>query len=369
MATVRTAVFVVPGETIDTPGTDGLIAHKFDSIHNELKKNGWDVKVITDVYTKVAPTGSKYSTSSLKPRFLIEVVFALVKNTIEVLRSPNPLRFINQLALRKTYAGMILREKPKIIFSIGASEALVWACRDSKIPCAEIQHGMFERSDLQTYWPGGLYPDFFLTWDLRSGRIAQELGIKSWVLGHPDCHLGQPTSELGKFVCVSLGYNSAGAEDPWGCFPESLCEVVDTLIERGVPILFRLHPLMAAGVGKSKALSLWITKRFGSVRIDIPNRMPLAGSIADSFCNLTLLSATWFEFALAGLRTLMLDARAAELYGKYSQEINIWSSGQSPILSFPAVSDLFTSDQLSHFGRQNLNSFELQALGDFLQDL
>jgi hypothetical protein len=97
--------------------------------------------------------------------------------------------------------------------------------------------------------------------------------------------------------------------------------------------------------------------------------MPLAGSISDSFCNLTVLSATWFEFALAGLRTVMLDARAAELYGKYSQEINIWSSGRSPILSVPEVSELFTSDQLSHFGRQGINSFEFEALGDFLQDL
>jgi hypothetical protein len=372
MATIRTAVFVVPGETIDTPGTDGLIGHKFDSIYNELKKNGWDVKVLTDVYTKASPTGSRYSTSSLKARFLVEVVFALVKNTIEVIRSPNPLRFINQLALRKTYTNAISLNQPTIIFSIGASEALVWACRESKIPCAEIQHGMFERSDLQIYWPGGLYPDFFLTWDSRSGRIAKDLGVKPWVVGHPDFRDSMTRAwrpDLGQFVCVSLGYNASGSEDPWGCFPKSLVRAVDLLIESKIPVLIRLHPVLAARIRKSRALKKWISNRFGNLRIDSPDKVPLSDSIRDSFCNLTMLSATWFDFALAGRGTAVLDAQAAERYDAYSKEITVWASGKSPIFSPRTESDLLQHLQKFEGNLETAKNIEIESLEEHLEML
>lgn len=329
------ALFIVPGENIETPSPLGYWGHKFDFIHEEFLKQNWKTRVVTDVYTRVFRFRSKYALSSASPLFIYFALGILMADLRKVVSSHNPLSYVNQRALENTYRRLLSRDNPTVVLTIGASEALVRVCREAGVECIEIQHGMFSKSDLEMYWPNGVCPDSFITWDKLSGQIAKEHGMYPRVLGHPDeSQSGEKTSRektSGDFVCVSLGYKAIGSEDPWGCFPGSLAKAIDDVLAEGLPILIRIHPNLSARQRKLMALNSWIVKRFGKVRIDNPNQTPLEVSVKDSFCNITVLSATWFDFALAGRPTLMLDADAAQRYALFGDSIEIWRSSPPPV--------------------------------------
>jgi hypothetical protein len=223
------------------------------------------------------------------------------------------------------------------------------------------------------YWPNRVCPNGFLTWDDYSGRIAQEHGMDSWVLGHPDEILRQKvisTSEKkGKFVCVSLGYNSVNPEDPWGCFPKDLTKVIDDLIEANVPIFIRLHPNISARKVKAQALRLWISKRFGDIRVDSPRDTPLSESVRDSFCNLTVVSATWFEFALAGRPTAVLDKDAALRYQQLGSEIEIWQSGNCPVSHVTSYADFLEFAETAISSLEKPQTLARTTVFEFIQAL
>jgi hypothetical protein len=141
------------------------------------------------------------------------------------------------------------------------------------------------------------------------------------------------------------------------------------LIESKIPVLIRLHPVLAARIRKSRALKKWISNRFGNLRIDSPDKVPLSDSIRDSFCNLTMLSATWFDFALAGRGTAVLDAQAAERYDAYSKEITVWASGKSPIFSPRTESDLLRHLQKFEGNLETAKNIEIESLEEHLEML
>lgn len=352
----RTALFIVPGESIDTPSPQGLLSHKFDYIYDEFRKSKWQTIVLTDVHTKWNRSRSKYRLRSAWPVYISRALIIAITMPLAILRSRSLLSFLNQSALQRTYKSILSRIQPDVVLTIGASEVLVRACREAGISTVEIQHGMFEKSDLQMYWPGGICPDALLTWDTRSGRIVHEHGIMPWVLGHPDeiLRTWEKTSskKLGDFVCVSLGYNSEDSEDPWGCFPRNLTSAMDHLLESNISLLIRIHPVIAALSNRSKQLEKWIGQRFAGVRVDNPIRVPLSSTIGSSFLNLTVLSATWFDFALAGRPSAVIDKAAAYRYQDFSSEIGIWES-----LNLP-VACVNSNDELFAFAESARNTFE-----------
>lgn len=352
----RTALFVIPGESLDTPSPQGLLSHKFDYIYDEFRKNNWQTIILTDVHTKLNRSRSKYRLSSAWLNFIFNVLLIAITKPLAILRSGDLLSYLNQSALQRTYKSILSRFLPDVVLTIGASEVLVKACREAGISTVEIQHGMFEKSDLEIYWPRGIYPESFLTWDARSGRIALEHGFKPWVLGHPDEFLRtwekSSSKKLGDFVCVSLGYNSEDSEDPWGCFPRRLTSAMDHLLDSNISLLIRIHPVMAARANRAKQIEKWIGQRFAGVRIDNPTRIPLSSTIGSSFCNLTVLSATWFDFALAGRPSAVMDKAAASRYQTLSSEIEIWESQNFP------VAHVNSNDELSVFAESARNTLE-----------
>jgi hypothetical protein len=370
---VRSVLFIIPGENIDTPSPQGNLAHKFDFIYDEFLKNNWKTKVVTDVYTKSLVPNCKYKLTSANLLFICFVFWILLTDGVRLIRAPNPLSYVNQSALHKTYKALVSGNLPRVVLTIGAQEALVKVCGELGIQCIEIQHGMFEESDLEMYWPNRVCPNGFLTWDDYSGRIAQEHGMDSWVLGHPDEILRQKvisTSEKkGKFVCVSLGYNSVNPEDPWGCFPKDLTKVIDDLIEANVPIFIRLHPNISARKVKAQALRLWISKRFGDIRVDSPRDTPLSESVRDSFCNLTVVSATWFEFALAGRPTAVLDKDAALRYQQLGSEIEIWQSGNCPVSHVTSYADFLEFAETAISSLEKPQTLARTTVFEFIQAL
>ena len=352
----RTALFIVPGESIDTPSPQGLLSHKFDYIYDEFRKSKWQTIVLTDVHTKLNRSRSKYRHSSAWLIFIFHVLLIAITQPLAILRSGGRLSYLNQSALQRTYKSILSRFLPDVVLTIGASEVLVKACREAGISTVEIQHGMFEKSDLEIYWPRGICPESFLTWDVRSGRIAQEHGIKPWVLGHPDEILRTwaklSSKKLGDFVCVSLGYNFDDSEDPWGCFPRNLTSAMDHLLESNISLLIRIHPVIAALSNRSKRLEKWIGQRFAGLRVDNPIRVPLSTTIASSYLNLTVLSATWFDFALAGRPSAVMDKAAAYRFQAFGSEIEIWES-----LNLP-VACVNSNDELFAFAESARNTFE-----------
>lgn len=369
----RTVLFLVPGESIDTPSPQGMLSHKFDYIYDEFRKSNWRTIVVTDVHTKLNTSQSKYKLSSAWPLFMVHLCLIAITKPIAILRSGNLLSFLNQTALQRTYKAMISRIQPNVVLTIGASEVLVVACREAKISTVEIQHGMFEKSDLEMYWPGGICPESFIVWDNRSGRIALENGIKPWVLGHPDEILrtwqNSPSKKLGDFVCVSLGYNSEDSEDAWGCFPRKLTSAMDRLLDSNISLLIRIHPIMAARASRAKQIEDWIGKRFAGVRVDNPILVPLSSTISSSYCNLTVLSATWFEFAIAGRATSVLDEEAAIRYQCLADEIQIWRSSKGPLYSVRSPNQLLDFVQSLKFESKEIFALGLNSADEFIDSL
>jgi hypothetical protein len=275
---------------------------------------------------------------------------------------------VNQSALYGTYLCLVKRVRPKVVLAIGASEVLNTVCRELSIPIVEIQHGVFFRSDLENYWPSKIYPDFFLTWDSHFSNLAMEAGVNARVVGHPYTmtdHEAESTSEeLGKYICVSLGRNSVDSEDPLGCFPLRLCEAIDGLVEANLPVLIRLHPIIAARGLTSKKLSRWIKKRFGPVRVDNPREISLAETIRSSLVNITWNSATWFEFALFGKSTLMVDKEYAEQFRAFASQMEIWESGNSPVEVLKSNNEFLNSVRSLKNSPSNVSTTKAQ---DFLR--
>lgn len=362
------ALFIVPGENIDTPGPYGYIGHKFHHIYEAFINRNWQVSVAIDVYSRDPSGKTPYKHSSLKILFAWNALAAMFRFQSWGFRLSNLMSFVNQSALYETYKFAVLRATPKVVLAIGASEILTRVCKDLGIPIVEIQHGMFTQLDLETYWPNGNYPNLFITWDKYSASIAQGLGVDSVVLGPPESNF-IINDELGSFVCVTLGYKAENSEDPWGCLPKSLSQQIDRLIESDVPMLIRIHPMISASWTKSRGIERWIRKRFGIVRVDNPRFVSLGDSIRDSFLNLTVLSATWFDFALAGISTAMLNEDAAFKYREYSEAIAIWSSGNSPVFFPPSQNALIGA--LSYFKnkREATKSLRVQGLKEFVDSL
>ena len=368
----NTALFVVPGENIETPSPEGILGHKFDYLYEEFHKRGWRLVIVTDVYTKLAKSGTKYKVSSLKVMFLFFVFAVILRFPVKTLLSKRPLSFINQTALRKTYQTTIRRVSPNVVLAIGAAETLVQQTREYGIDCIEIQHGMFAKADLEMYWPQAQYPDSFITWDHKSGQIAESVGIKPWILGHPDslrAPLDNDSERAGQFVCVSLDHNHLDAEDPWGCIPRKLAAVIDLLVQASVPVLIRIHPNISAKSLKSKSLTKWILRRFGNVRIDNPRQVSLRESIMESVCNVTVASATWFEFGIAGKPTLMLSEGSAARYKLHSGEIGVWASGESPIVFAESETQILNYIHRARAQKEKVGKLALQNVEDFFAEL
>lgn len=328
----------MPGESIDTPSNGRFISHKFDFIYSAFRRHGWSNRLVLDIYTRVPRVKAKYRFSTIQTKFLFEIIWVVIRFSKLVFTADNPFSFVNQLALRRTYRSLLLKYKPTVVLSIGASEALVDASRAAGIRCVEIQHGMFGPEDVLRYWPTGVCPDSFLTWDHFSSQVAQEFGINAWEIGHPDVHnpktKAAQKNKSGDFVCVSLGYGMKESEDSWGCVPSELKEVVDMVMQSGIPVIFRVHPIISANRRKFKGLEKWIKATFGEVRIDNPRMLALHDSIADSFLNICCLSSTWYDFALRGRPSIVIDRFWENRYDLQARSIGIWGNNISPIIPY-----------------------------------
>jgi hypothetical protein len=232
---------------------------------------------------------------------------------------------------------------------------------------------MFGAQDAPTYWPSGVYPSHMLTWDKYSSRVATELGIHPFLIGHPDAKLvaapKRSNQDEEKYVCVSLGKLANDSEDPWGCFPRELCEAIDGLNRLGIGLLMRPHPTIAADNRTFRLLSRWILNRFGNLRIDNPRDVALSESISDSFLNLTWTSATWFEFALAGKSTIVLNEKYGEWFQEHAAETGIWGSGASPVRSVMPNDEYF--DDIGYWGLppKSLNSPKSRSINGVIQEI
>lgn len=372
MDSQKVALFIVPGSSIDTPSDVGLISHKFDHLYDTFVRAGWDTRIVVDVYTRKPRVKTKYKTSSVKLRFLLWVMLIAIRNPGRLFRSTRPLSFLNQEALEGLYRELIQTSNSHAVLAIGSSEALVRACKSVGIPCVEIQHGILNQEVIQRYWPGGQCPTMLLSWDPHTSQIAEEMGILPWTVGHADANVGptkapfQPT--LGAFICVSLSHSAQPSEDPWGCFPQGLADSVDLLIERKVPFFIRLHPHWAERAFQAKLLTRWIHRRFGVVRVDNPRQISLRESIADSFLHLTNESAAWFEFALSGRPTVMLNKSMAKEFGVQALKIGIWPSSAPPILGLKSHNWLLEYIN-SIDGLQQVGLTQEQSLEDFMRYL
>ena len=366
----KNVLFIVEGQSIDTPGSLGYFASKFDFLYEGFLSRGWRVSVVIDVYTRRPKVRTKYKTASVKPRFMLWVFLFAIRNIGGLIRSARPLSFLNQGALEGLYRELIRTSDSQAVLAIGSSEALVRACNSVGIPCIEIQHGVINKEVIQRYWPGGQCPTMLLSWDSHTSQIAGEMGILPWTVGHPYVNLGPTKARiqpaLGSSVCVSLSHSARPAEDPWGCFPQGLAEAVDLLIERKVPLFIRLHPHWAERPLQAKLLTRWIHRRFGVVRVDNPRQISLRETIAASFLNLTNHSASWFEFALSGRPTVMINSIMAKDIGGQASKIQIWQSGNSPIVELRSHNWLLEYVQSLDGSLQQVCLKQDQSLDDFI---
>jgi hypothetical protein len=365
----KKALFVVPGESLDTPSSAGYLSHKFDLIYETLIDEGWEVVVLIDIHSKRPGVHSKYKLKSLRVRYLFDVLAVLFQQPFSILRNSSPASFINQSAMALTYKKTVIREQPRLVLAIGMSESLVGVCQELGAHTAEIQHGMFGVSDLRTYWPNNLFPDSLLTWDQHSSAISESLGICPWTIGHPDAEyaISFAGEGLGDFVCVSLGHDSDTSVDPMGCLSESLASAIDSLEAFGIPTILRIHPLFASSKRKTRSLLNWIRKTYPNVRIDNPRETSLRKSIDDSFLNICGSSATWFEFALAGRSSLVLDQEWARRFELQALEIGVWKAGKSPILRLDSSDIKDVVVRAKNDGRAFTNPLNSSSIERFLK--
>lgn len=364
------ALFVVSGVDIQTPTEKGLIGDKFDELLTGLKAMGWFAEIAIGVHGGRPLGKSKYTLIFLR-RYYVSALFRCVaKISLDYLPlNLRGLKKLNARALRLAHERLIDEFRPCLILGVGLNEFLLEVAESRGLPTIEIQHGVVSEDSFFSSKNPTHVPKYFFAWDAASARIARSLGMSPVTVGFPTplrSSVSEPKDQ-SKDWCVCLSYDVPASEDQWGLISKPLWREVLALHSRGERIRFRLHPVSLKNSRDIAAFVKWISERLPGVKIDNPLETPMSKSIAGSIGAITHSSAIWFEFALAGRPTLVIDRHWRSVFTQQALEMNLVWGNVPPLISSTDKSspggDHRIHDGSLWFSRNRMSEFLHATLG------
>lgn len=205
--------------------------------------------------------------------------------------------------------------RPKLIVGIGLRQDLLQAAKESNIATVEVQHGLATGESMrEVYWPD-LVPDFFFVWDKHTADMAEKVGIKAIVTGHPYLSTNglefERNSHSQRAAAIAVTYEAKDSSDPFGCIPREVFDTAKQLLQEGYKLKFRLHPAFAGEkFFTSVLLRLWIWLHFPNSQIINPKRFTVRDVAMQTDFLLTRDSSLAFEFNLFGRKAVVTSGEA-----------------------------------------------------------
>lgn len=264
----------------------------------------------------------------------------------------------NFLFFEKYYWKMfLLRQSIAKVLCIEPSQSFLEVCKNFSIDVCEVQHGVIDLSPTslshKDMTESDLYPDFFLSWDKRSGDsavvrsyckttllIGCSMALYHYYIHSSSVRLEGPKSasntmplRVNVLVTLQWGmgvsgpdyYSELKLEDAY--LP---LEVLEYMAGSGTQYnyIFRLHPASKQVNGEVQSIFKCLHS-FGLVdsmnELERVSEVPLYKQLEDTKLHVTLYSSATIEAAYFGVPTVLLDpllnkGRAREKH--FDQEIS-----------------------------------------------
>ena len=333
----RVLVVVCSSTSILTPSAEGLISDKLDPYIQEAINQGWVVLVVLRGATEKLQGKSPYRVSKFPGISFQKLSLGLIRSVFDSARSMSRLT-LETLRLtwresRGSWEDVFEKLNPDMVIGTGLYEEIIEACQLRSIKAIEVQHGLFSKSNLDTYWPR-IFPDIFFTWDMLSAEIAHSKGMYAIVTGHPmaeenwilnrSIELSNKSNQSSvKRLSFALSWGETGAADPFFTMTQDLRLKVDQVVELGFTPVFRIHPAFTDRKLRALLLSIWLKLNWPSSVIEAPRKRGLRETISDCTALISHSSSTTLEFGFAGKKTLVLDERMRSYYRRVFSSLGL----------------------------------------------
>lgn len=316
---MKRAAFFVNAEDIQTPSPKGHVGDKFHPFVELLDRGGWSVSIMLSLKLRnKLMARPAFPVRSCLPRHLAQIVAEVIRSLASRLLRKSEgsalpsLRDIHARAQKASYAGILNRLDPDVVFGICLPESLVKVCRDRSIPTVELQHGLAPDNAL-SYWPHGFIPDSILCWDLGSVGVWRSMGLRAVHTGYPQPLQGdQDCSQTTMLqprprVLASLSWGLTESADPFSTVSPELDRAISALARENCLVVLRPHPLEETRF-MPKKFDRWANSRYGGgVQISWPSAQSLSQAIVQSDLHLTHNSSTVYEFSLKQKPSFVCD--------------------------------------------------------------
>ncbi len=329
-------LFFVSGADIQTPTTEGLVGDKFEHWRQGLINRGHSVTVA--YFPRARTRGSRrtafpvISTRWILVWSLLETCTSRLFRSWSVKKIPKVgilalLRELYAEAHRAAITRLATKHSANAIFGIGLSSLEIDAAKQLNIPSVEVQHGQYgSSSDFGLYWPI-MKPAYYCVWDYRTAQLAAGFGLNPVIVGFPITSNDLPIPNRRQRILLTLSWGFDHTVDPFGMIPQELGFVLTKLTDFNTPITIRLHPVHSAwsAIRRSR-VQRWFAANFPSARISWPTSTSLEEDLRECYLHLTWESSVWFEAAIRGISTVIVNAKAyggaAEFYRSNLESIS-----------------------------------------------
>jgi hypothetical protein len=201
--------------------------------------------------------------------------------------------------------------KPRIIFSIGATQELLSVCKVLDVKVFEVMHGIFNEGDIPADWlnPTGFKPDLFLSWHDFYTEMLKARDVNALTVGHPNINLKPETKIRNKdslSILVTLSNNIENTVDSTRTLDTDLYKQIKLIYSLKDSIKFRIHPVsLRKPIQFINDLNKWILNEFPSATIESPLMVNLSDSLSQVDLHLSKDSSTYFEAALIGIPSIL----------------------------------------------------------------
>jgi len=233
----------------------------------------------------------------------------------------------------------LLHERISRVLCIEPSQSFLGVCKNLSIEVCEVQHGVIDLSPSSAshkdMTESDLYPDFFLSWDKRSGEnvVVRSYWKSSLLIGcnmalyhywshrssvklvHSESVTETLTRRVNVLVTLHEGrglsgtdyYSELNLEDAY--LPKKVLEyMVGSSTQYNY--IFRLHPASKYVSGEVQSIFKCLNS-YGLVEslseLECVSEVPLYKQLEDTEVHVTLYSSSTIEAAYLGVPTILLD--------------------------------------------------------------
>jgi hypothetical protein len=194
---------------------------------------------------------------------------------------------------------------PRLVLGIGLTESEILAARSADIPTVEIQHGIFDSTAADYYWPTSK-PDYFGVWPFAEEKDIGGSGISKlnipFPLGSDGVKAGDHDGQRDHILCALSWGEIDGDPKFMGALPKRLQILLDQIKSHSHTFVFRTHPAFRSR--DVRALRKALQSAYPDSKFLDGRRESLETSLRSSQIVILDKSSTWVSAVMLGFPIL-----------------------------------------------------------------